>query len=106
VDTLFAPPPPILRRLKTASQQPDTEYIDNMELFLKEKNSRGLSLIHPDVLDCVESDQFDEVMARNKKNEDDIENYNTNPVDKFTCYASPTVLSTVQAMASHSESLF
>ena len=106
VDTLFAPPPPILRRLKTASQQPDTEYIDNMELFLKEKNSRGLSLIHPDVLDCVESDQFDEIMARNKKNEDDIENYKTNPADKFTCYASPTVLSTVQAMASHSESLF
>jgi hypothetical protein len=100
VDTLFAPPPPILRRLKTASQQPDTEYIDNMELFLKEKNSRGLSLIHPDVLDCVESDQFDEIMARNKKNdEDDIENYKTNPADKFTCYASPTVLNTVQTMA-------
>ena len=105
-DTLF-PPPPILRRLKTESQQPDTEYIDNMELFLKEKNARGLSLIHPDVLDCLESDQFDEIMARNKKNdEDDIENYKTNPADKFTCYASPTVLNTVQAMSSQSESLF
>jgi uncharacterized protein YegL len=106
-DTLFPPPPPILRRLKTESQQPDTEYIDNMELFLKEKNARGLSLIHPDVLDCLESDQFDEIMARNKKNdEDDIENYKTNPADKFTCYATPTVLNTVQAMSSQSESLF
>lgn len=106
-DISFPTPPPILRRLNTASRQPDTEYIDNMELFLKEKKPPGLSLIHPDVLDCVESDQFDEIMARNKKNdEDDIESYKTNPADKFTCYASPTVLSTVQAMASHSESLF
>jgi von Willebrand factor type A domain len=90
---------PMLRRTQTGPQYAPTEYIDNMEAFLKETNDVNLSLIHPDTLDDLEATLLE--ISKKKpflKSEDDIENYNTNSAEKFTCYATPSIVNTVKSM--------
>jgi hypothetical protein len=105
---ISSPPPlapaysrPMLRRTQTGPQYAPTEYIDNMEAFLKETYDTNLSLIHPDTLDNLEATMLEISKKRPfLNNEDDIENYNTNPEAKFTCYATPSIVNTVQSMES------